>query len=125
MLTIYMPNSTFQRCPNSPKPPLQLCVPHDRPLQEYLKWNFWIPKGNKPETQKSPSRCLFYHLDSKKGFKEGRWECYFNYKEQNCFRYSLDMRCTNRSHLAVVDWRDCEEANAAGGSLLVHCIWRK
>ena len=42
-----------------------------------------------------------------KTLKEGRWECYSKYMEQNCLRHSLSMQCTNRGHPAVVSLSEC------------------
>ena len=42
--------------------------------------------------------------------KEGRWECYSKYIEQNCFSYFLSMQCIIRCHLAMVALSDCQEA---------------
>ena len=33
--------------------------------------------------------------------------------EKNCFSYSLNMKYTNRGHLAVVAWSNCQEGMAA------------
>ena len=45
--------------------------------------------------------------------EEGRWECYSKYTEPNCFSFSFSMQCTNRYHLAMVAFSDCQEAMVA------------
>ena len=41
------------------------------------------------------------------------WECYNKYIEQNCFRYCLCIQWTNKVHLSVVAWSDCQEVMTA------------
>ena len=42
------------------------------------------------------------------GLKEGRWECYRKYIEQNSFSNFLSMQNTNRGPLTVVACCDCQ-----------------
>ena len=40
--------------------------------------------------------------------KGGRWECFCKYIEQNDLSCFLSLQSTNKSHLAVVAWNDCQ-----------------
>ena len=53
------------------------------------------------------------NLSPNKSLKEGCWECYRKYKEQNSFYYFLSMQHNNRGHLAVVAFNDCHKVMAA------------
>ena len=61
--------------------------------------------------------------------KEGRWECYSKYVEQNCFSYFLSMQCTNMGHPAIVlqfvALSDDHKAMVARRHLLFHWMRRK
>ena len=45
--------------------------------------------------------------------KEGHWEWYCKYIEQNCFNLFLTLQFTNTGHLAVVALSDCHKIMAA------------
>ena len=48
-----------------------------------------------------------YKLKNYKCHKEGHWERYYKYIEQNCFSDFLSMQCTTICHLAMIammDW---------------------
>ena len=57
--------------------------------------------------------------------KEGRWEWYSKYIEQNCFSHFLSMQLINRCNLAMVALKDCQGAMVARGHLLIHWMQRK
>ena len=58
-------------------------------------------------------------VEGRQFMKEGRWECYSQYKEQNCLSYFLSMQCTDRGHLAVVALSYSQKVMAARRPLLV------
>ena len=57
--------------------------------------------------------------------KEGGWECFCRYIDQNCFSYFLPIQWTDRCHLAAIrSWQQNKDTSSKWPLLVLSMLWK-